>query len=73
MKDKQGMSVSMADLEEQRQDHANDRCDQVSHRLVRFEWNIPRVSISINVHLARRRVRAVLLHRMHCNIPVICY
>lgn len=60
----------MADLQKERQRHANHRGDQVSHGLVGLVGYIPRIAVSIDLDLSGSRVGAVFLHRMHSNVPI---
>jgi DNA polymerase/3'-5' exonuclease PolX len=61
--------MSMSNLQEERQDHAHHGRNQVAHRLVRAILRVTRVSVTIAGHLSRARARAILLHRVHSNIP----
>lgn len=62
-------SMGMADLQEQRQHHPNDRRNEVSHRLLRpLRW-VPPIDIAVCMRLSTGWLEGILLHRMHGNIP----
>jgi hypothetical protein len=61
--------MSMSNLQEERQDHAHHRRNEVAHRLVRAILRVTRVPVTIAGHLPRARAWAILLHRVHSNVP----
>lgn len=59
--------MSVSQLQEQRQDHTQNGRDQIPHGFVRAI--LVAVTVSIDGQLARGGPRAILLHRVHRNIP----